>query len=158
LSPRAFDPDEVADFDANFRCIARIEFEIGLLLMAHEPRRQAGSGHGVPLISQSTGVQHQTAMTVGRCGRRMIRSRDEISPTILCRKYPVAKESCIAAIDGALPHGPLNRNVTIVGGVAYVRQFANIENAATIILETGKRRMFAKNIGRLAVRKRVFPA
>ncbi|MNV68620.1 hypothetical protein D3C71_1614850 [compost metagenome] len=143
---RAFKLHQIGAFNSQRLRIARVKFGERFGNMGGEPRAFAGAGHGMPLIADAAGIQCQRI--IGRCPAGFRQGGgDESRLSIGMVKTAV----CEKAGNGGLAKPgfrPLKGRHRFVG-----EPFdpANIEIAASGILEAGKRCMFGENLRCLAI-------
>ena len=73
--------------------------------MLAEPRAEAATGHGVPLISDAAGVQPQRPARIGLGPQRRNVRRDKARPLIVGKKSALGEEALLRP-DVAQPHRP----------------------------------------------------
>src|SRR5580704_8240104 len=123
--------------------------------MRAQPRTLSAARHRVPLIAQAPGVEAQRKSVVCRRTQpRMFRCNEAATP-IAREKRSGAEEARFAWVDSGF-HGPHHRVEPAIVIVGERRETTQVEVATTVLLERPQRRMFAKNIGRLALLDRAF--
>ena len=123
-----------------------MQLGIGLDNVPEEPRRFAGARHGMPLIADAAGVEHQGIALVRRVRCLTRCDRDEPRPARGGEEAPVA-EHARRALRRIAADRPLHGGQRLVLLIGEPRQAADIEIARALILEPGQGGMLAENIG-----------
>ena len=118
--------------------------------MAREPRRQAGSGHRMPVVAHAAGVENERIGGAGGVARRARRDRQEPGATIPGEE-PAVGEQARRSLRVGRRRGPLHRREPIVVRVRKCAQRRNVEIARAPVLEAGQRGVFAEDVGRRGV-------
>ena len=65
---------QTGGFDAETRRVHRVQFGEGFGDMLRQILRAAGAGHGVPLVADAAGIEHEGMLGVDRIGERRERA------------------------------------------------------------------------------------
>src|SRR5581483_5211784 len=130
--------------------VVRMRLDERLRQMAAEPRRAAAARHGVPLVADAAGVEAQRKLGTDLLLQGRFLRRNKAALAIGRVEAPLGEETPLVARLAATRR-PLQRIERVVRVIGNRGERAEIEIALAGVLEGGKRRVLAEDLGSRAI-------
>ena len=145
-SPRGFEMHQTPIGNPQHCGIARMKLGIGFSEMGRQARRATGTGHGVPLVADAAGVEHQWVVGIRRMNGRAITHRHQAGTRIGGVEAPIGEHAVGAGPRRA--YRPAYRIQRFIRRAVHISESGEVEVPRACILKGRQPRVLAKNIPR----------